>query len=350
MNKPWLNKSFLDIRKNTERDYPPKRKKPWLTGSFPEMEHFHERNYGPLQRGFNNQMSGPNPCGGHRSLNFDILPGSIDCDDGPQELLFILSDDFKCASITQLGGGGVTIDGDPIDYRAKNVTDTLVSNPDTSFIGGDVRNTVVGELDPDEVDSGIDSSIMCFAAEDTCCGGISIACIFTENCGASCDDCDCEDTGADCYADCCQWTESGTPEVMELNDTKQFTCSGGGEWSVTGTGATIDQTGLLSTDGSACGTATVSNSVCGSKEVRIQGNGSAWVPISEEGPFCTSCTFMNCTNTVIEISGMSRMEKVYWCSTSCSGEGCVPSGACTSPCVGTRWLNTIETSTWQCPP
>lgn len=45
--RTWLQKTFLDRRKSTALDYPPKRKKPWRAGSFPEMENFHSGNYDP---------------------------------------------------------------------------------------------------------------------------------------------------------------------------------------------------------------------------------------------------------------------------------------------------------------
>ena len=141
--KPWLQKTFLDRRKSTKRDYPPKRKKPWLSPDFPTMEHFHYSTATPLGRI-------PNPCGGHRSLNFDILPSSVDCNDGNQELVFILSDDFKCASIRQISGSGVTIDGVPIENKPRDVTNNLTPTPETAFIGGDVRNVVVGVFNAED--------------------------------------------------------------------------------------------------------------------------------------------------------------------------------------------------------
>ncbi|MCK5616853.1 hypothetical protein KAR91_84105, partial [Candidatus Pacearchaeota archaeon] len=48
MGKTWLERGFLDRRKSTGIDYPPKRKKIWQNDGFMEMEHFHEGGYRPF--------------------------------------------------------------------------------------------------------------------------------------------------------------------------------------------------------------------------------------------------------------------------------------------------------------
>ncbi len=279
--KPWLGKNIKDIRLSTRRDYPPKRKKPWLHDSFPAMENFHEGNFKPWGR--DPIITGLNPCGGHRSLNFDILPSSIDCDEGDQNLLFILSDDFECVSIEQISGSGVTIGGAPIEKKPRDVTGQLVSNPETAFIGGDVRNTVTGVLTAEET---TDDTIICFEATDTCCGGRSIACIFTDNCG--------------CVLPCDPVPTVTGADTIGLSTTEQYTYNDGRgsvTWSIVwlagGSGATIDQSGLVTTDGAACGTAivTVTDACCGvfSKYVRVgDATTSSWQLVGSEAG-CGTC-------------------------------------------------------------
>lgn len=335
MFKPWLSKSILDITKSTERDYPPKRKKPWLADSFAEMEHFHEQNYIP---GGGNIA--PNPCGGG-SLNFDILPGTIDCDGGAQELVFILSDDFKCASIQQISGSGVTIGKKPIE-KSRDVTDQLTPTPETASIGGDVRNIVVGTLNPE--DAG-DEAIICFEATDTCCGGSSIACIFTENCGEDCSAADCElpsITGGDTT------TTSSTLQMGLTNPQGTVT------WAVSGTDVSIDQSGLVTTGASACGsfTVTATDSCCGNftQEVRVTDSGY-WDIIDT----CNATGSLENTHNCI-IGIYKYVVWTFWscdapCPDTCGNPcdqhypddvcGGIPTTTCTSY---------VQTSEWKCVP
>lgn len=126
--------------------------------------------------------------------------------------------------------------------------------------------------------------------------------------GCDCSTCDCEDTEAGCYASCCGWTESGTFGEMDASDTKQFTCSGGGDWSITGADATIDQTGLVTTGASSCGTIVITNSICGDKEVRVQNN-SHWEEVDScqtlLGETPLPCGIF-CHNNSFEIIGAIR--------------------------------------------
>jgi hypothetical protein len=68
------------------------------------------------------------------------------------------------------------------------------------------------------------------------------------------------------------------PDVVTKPGTYQYSASGGDElfWSVWGQGASIDQTGLVSLDTTACGSFTVTVSGCGYTE-------SKNVPISNAG-------------------------------------------------------------------
>jgi hypothetical protein len=273
-NKPFFNKSFLDIYKSTKRGYPPKDTKLFWADNFLAGEHFNKANFGPLKDGFN---LGNNPCSGRV-----LRPAS----------------QVEWAS----GEGGQPKDGDVKEFQTE--------------VSGAVGN-VIYYMDPfwDDInDAGdkatIDETGLITLEEGVCQGpyppwiiywvcddcGCSSGTIWLEDSSGDCDPCatcDCEDTESDCYAECCSWTESGTPEEMDFSDTKQFTCSGGGDWSITGADATIDQTGLVTTGASSCGTLVITNSICGDKEVRVQGNGSEWVMKSQESclhpPDITPC-------------------------------------------------------------
>ena len=103
-------------------------------------------------------------------------------------------------------------------------------------------------------DDTTDDTIICFRATDICCGGTSVACIFTDNCG----DADCID------ADCSVRSISGPITVAVGND-YQYTYNNPQHenvtWSVigaVGSGGGIDQDGLLTVGSGGCGTITVS--------------------------------------------------------------------------------------------
>lgn len=331
--KPWLGKTFLDIRKSTERDYPPKRKKPWLTGSFPEMEHFHEGNYGPIET-----MLPPDagPCGGHRNLWVIVEPPSLSCVD--TDFSFKVSPDFQCVSVQQL-----FVDDNTVRAVDKNEEDfDEVREVDDLNFGASFK---CGNEDP----------WLTFAVCDCLCGGCSIISVYLDDCEAAGSDITIEvASGSGCTAqynligdpdsafpiidiekrvknNLGEWGEWGAvtpkndllseedgisiggasyceteyrgidncgslvstgvpsksctdcgggdtvsgPGAMNANDTAQYsfnnTDGGTVSWSVSGSGATIDSNGLVTTV-DACGTITVKaeNSCCGdSKNVKI---------------------------------------------------------------------------------
>jgi hypothetical protein len=111
----------------------------------------------------------------------------------------------------------------------------------------------------------------------------------------ACDECGCSQGTIwleDCSADCCVTPCDPVPTVTgssttTTSSTEQYTYNDGQGsvvWSVTGTGASIDQTGLLTTSGSACGMLEVkaTDDCCGefTLDVRVTDNGS-WVLVAE---------------------------------------------------------------------
>ncbi|MCK5603132.1 hypothetical protein KAR91_14710 [Candidatus Pacearchaeota archaeon] len=256
MFKPWLSKNVKDTRRSTERDYPPKRKKPWLAGSFQEMEHFHEETYRPMDYPVVSPKK--DKCAGRvlrpaQGVTWESGEGGIPKDGDVKEFQASVSGAV----------GNVTYYMDPFWSEVNEAGDIATIDPNTGLITLE-ENVCQGSYPPWIIywvcdDCGCSSgTIWLEDSSDDCCGG-----------------CNC-DSSDPCVSDCCI-TEDGAPEEITAGGTKQYYCGGGGEWSVTGTGLSIDQNGLLSADsGTACGTGTVSNTICQDVEVRVQGNGSYW--------------------------------------------------------------------------
>lgn len=326
-------------RQSFEVDHPPKRKKPWRHSTFLGMEMSH----------FSNSL----PWGGRRTTS----PG----DGCAGRVLRPLSQ-----VAWESGEGGLPKDGDVKEFQARvsgavgNVTYSM--DPFWSEVN---ENGDVATIDPltglialeEDICQGPYPPWIIYQVCDDC--GCSSGTIWLEDSSGDCDPCpgcDCEDTGADCYAECCDYTEDGDFEEITAGGTKQYTCSGGGEWSVVGEGLSISVDGLLSADvDDACGTGTVTNSVCGDKTVRVQGNGSVWSTPAETICFKSSGvpTFL-----CMVINGGTRLNYGVACGTSpCTNppfncaqvgdcEASIP-GGCGGSAVCARY---ITRQFWVCPP
>ena len=191
--------------------------------------------------------------------------------------------------------------------------------------------------------------------------------------GDCCGGCDC-DGSEPCVSNCCFTTDAGEIDETTTSTTKQFNCGAGGVWSVVGVGASIDQTGLLTTDGTACGTLTVTNTICGDQEVRVTDSG-VWNLDSDVFTTDGLCTSGGCCNSASAGNGECDVvsggtKTTYTWSNQCccdadsfvenpglppcaSGEGTCPS-PCTCPaalgeCKAYPSVNRTRIYSWDCP-
>lgn len=137
-------------------------------------------------------------------------------------------------------------------------------------------------------------------------------------------------------------TITGASELTKPG-TSQYSASGTvTEWQVTGTGASISQTGLLTLDSTACGMIEISvTGECGGrgcKPVRVTNNG-VWCLISSDyyGGSCTGCsqcTWQNCNCDVVAGGSMTSYYGYSGCRVNSGGSGeCSPPPQ-SSPCTG----------------
>lgn len=262
-------------RQSFEVDHPPKRKKPWRHNTFLGMEMSHFSNSAPW--GDRRTTSPGDGCAGRVLRPLTQVPwergeGGLPKDGDVKE--------FQ----TEVSGavGNVTYSMDPFWSEVNENGDIAAIDPITGLITLE-ENVCQGPYPP---------WIIYFVCDDC---GCSSGTIWLEDSSGDCLDCEeCDCDGADdCVADCCM-TESGTPEEMDVSDTKQFTCGGGGVWSVSGTDVTIDQTGLVTTGAAACGLITVSNTVCQDRVVRVQGAASGWIFVSSNSSGCPCSASSEC--------------------------------------------------------
>jgi hypothetical protein len=349
MFKPWLSKNIRDITRSTKKDYPPKRKKPWLAGNFAEVENYHEGTYRPFP--------------------YPVLPRQVKGDGCAGRSLTVLTQ-------TEWGSGegGIPRDGDVKEFqtRVSGAVGDVTYSMDPFFSevneNGDIAviDPATGLITLEEgVCQGSYPPWIIYSACDNC--GCASGTIWLEDSSGDCldcTDCDCE-SADDCVSDCCL-TEDGTDYEIGRNDTKQYFCPGsGGVWSVTGTGASIDQNGLLTTDGTACGTITVHHSVCQDKQVRVIGFGQ-WSVISSDtggvsGPTCAhiadacanahtgSSSPQDCVIGVLRYTGTYRCKFINCPECSIFGPS-VPScwpDTCTSGNI--QYVNQLSIYEWICP-
>lgn len=255
--KPWETKSVLDVRKSTKKDYPPKRKLPSHNESFTEMEQYHHDNFSPwgehpIARKVRDNCRG-------RVLR-PVTQETWGCEGRVRQL----EDAPPQFQVGASGGiGALTYSIDPRWREVNEAGDQVTIDGSGVLQIGDEETIVCSDGWPPWI---------IYKVCDDC--GCSHGTIWLEDCSGDCLDCDaCDcDSEDDCVADCC-FTSEGPVDETTTNTTKQFSCSQSGTWDVTGTGATIDQTGLLTTDGTACGTLVVSHTGCGDQEVRVTDNG-----------------------------------------------------------------------------
>jgi len=335
--KPWLQKTFLWRTKSTDIDYPPKRKKPWLGGSFPELEQFHYGNY-PLPW---------DPDG-------DTTPGGVASDVGGPPW--------------DTPPGGPPDPGLPRPPGCAGRTLRLFSDADCQGLGILVTG-VVGTL---RIESGFNLS-PCTNGEDVEISGGDLS--IPDDCCFNgdtidfwyCDDCGCgyaivniPDCDNNCdpvpYVD-------GSDEILK-NDSKQYTLinkNGAVTWSVSGTGATITQTGLLTTI-NACGVivVTATDSCCGvfNKSVRVT-DGGYWTQIAaaySDNCYSTGCLLSNvtCTQGAYKYDSTWRVKETGgYCHDADVDTGCNSRPGSVGSCAwagedvyldfGTIWL-------WSCTP
>lgn len=353
--KPFESKSLMDQRKSTKRDWPPKRKLPSYNETFAEMEQYHYDNYQPW---------GEHPIA--RKVR-DNCRGRV---------LRPLS------QVTwESGTGGIPKDGDVKEFQASvsgaigEVTYSLDSRWREVNEEGDVATIDPGTgliSLPEGACQGAWPPWLIYFVCDDC--GCSSGTIWLEDSSGDCLDCetcDCEDTEADCYDDCCGWTESGTEQATTQGDTKTFTCAGGGEWSLAGAGlngSTILD-GVLSVSGTACGTIEVINSICGSRFVAVTDSGK-WVFDSDTdygssiiiAGGCTAISGGNCTVTTpvyqtkswwtsrcacngstVELEGLPSCASS---SISCTPTAC---GGGNDPCLRYDYITRQFINKWGCP-
>ena len=331
--KPFESKSLMDKRKSTKKDYPPKRKLPSNNESFTEMEQYHYDNYRPW---------GENPiairtkdsCQGRVLRPLSQVEWPSGEGGSPKE------GDIKEFQTSVSGAvGSVAYSMDPFFSEVNENGDIATIDPNTGLITLE-EGVCQGAYPP----------WIIYNVCDDC--GCSSGTIWLEDSSGDCldcDDCDCDDTGSDCYAECCMIT-IGPIDETTTSTTKQFSCGGGGVWSVTGVGASIDQTGLLTTDGTACGTLIVSNTVCQDQEVRVTDSGQ-WSFVSMLCGTSDGCGGGGIVHDTPE--GANRITYCVDCVVDCSTYtcGCVSSPPASGFCAGqgrqngARWIKLYE---WVC--
>lgn len=144
-------------------------------------------------------------------------------------------------------------------------------------------------------------------------------------------------------------TISGT-ETITRNSSAQYTASGcpsNVEWSVSGTGATISSTGLLTVGATACGTLTITAtcSACGTSAtqyVRVT-DAEQWVLINT----ITSCTNAS-SRSVTKISGNTKYIDYLITTANCPAGDC-PNNRCLLLCIcPTNGLCYTVATGWTC--
>ena len=333
--KPWLSKNFLQMMQwSNVRDYPPKRKKPWLFDNFMEMEEIHSDHMEETFKLPNDpplppppdipqdpEDVEPDPCEGDRSLWVIANPSPVDCDvDTGFSLIF--SPDFKCIELTQAF----------FDEDGPKIVDS---------VGNDLRHPtnaedIIGGL---KLEKGCDDppSITLWVS-DCLCGGQSSVDISLDNCGADCD----------------SVFLLGFDTILS-NSVKQYQLinlppdAGSVQWAVIGTGASIDQDGLLTTSG-ACGALRViaNSSCCGVFDMYVKvTNDGVWAETS------VLCDHGSGTLSCYDYSSTVHRRLYEWACLVEPHCGAYTPPPCWFPSCGivenvrTRY---VANEAWQCPP
>ena len=334
---PWLPSHFLQqMYFSNVRDYPPKREKPWMS-DFLESEEIHSDHFDDPWTDLSGDPPLPpppdipqkpgdpgdlDPCAGPRSLWVLVSPNpTVDCavDTG---FSLIVSPDFKCIELTQ---AFFDEDGPKIVDSAGNTLEHPTNAED-----------IIGGL---KLEKGCNDPLwITLWVCDCLCGGCSTATIWLDNCGTDCD----------------AVFVSG-PSTIAVNGAGQYALinfppeAEQVQWDVIGTGASIDQNGLLTTSG-ACGTLTITatSDCCGAKTKKVVVLDGVWV----ETPICGSVETGSWCDVTHGISSYTR----YWetfcgSSESCGDAPCNPT-KCTSEYT---WYPDSATSKiakfdWECAP
>lgn len=343
--KPWVADNFLQqMSWSSKRDYPPKVKKLWRFGSFMEMEEIHSDHMAfpwsdvddPLPPSPDIPQDGDevdiDPCAGDRSLWVVANPSSVDCSSSTTFSL-VFSPDFQCVAIQQAF----------FDENGPKIVDELGNTLEHATNVEDI----IGEL---KLEKGCeDPPWINFWVCDCLCGGCSYVSIWLENCGT-----DCEAVFV-----------AGLTQISSYSVTQYSLANfSAGEvvWSVIGGGATIDQNGLLTTEG-ACGTVSViaTTDCCGavSQPVQITDDG-LWVQASIEyqGPGCPIGIDYGddeCETVIEGVPGESAFTKtVYTCRVAELGYelpgDCLYCPCPPSPFYNSIWSSSITIFNWECTP
>jgi hypothetical protein len=313
--RPWNHSNFMDVGRVRGRTYPPKDAQPWRYHSYPEMEYFvgeNEPEAGPLPipnvTPIDPSVPTKDICAG-RSLLAVATPSTVECRSG---------EGISLGTVGAIGGVTWTL-LDPLNNAMSMEDPAIPLNPCAGTNGGFIT----------------------FAACDECCrlyGGGATVSVFIEAC----------DTPA-CDGPYIEITGVSVDETVQ-DTTKQYGVNnsvGTIAWSVSGVGATISDTGLLTTDENACGTLTVSAEDCCSsatQEVRVTDSGF-W----SELPLICSVYDPACNSVCTVIEGGHKTEYTYRIHSDpdfdCFYCGC-------APCYDAdyHWVCQIKEWKWECLP
>jgi len=301
--KPWLQKTFLGRSKVTGIDYPPKRKKPWLSGNFAELEQFHYGTYDFPWDPYDGGFDGGTPPGS--DIPWDTP------EDGPPNPDPDTPLPSECADRTLSLWADVDCDNFAFTVYGAVGEVSIIPGFDMSPCGSDEDINFIVTSSGGGVD----------LPDDCCFNGDSIDFFYCDDCGCgykiidfpNCTDC----TPTPSVDGAGTIVSTGGSEQYSLLDSKGFIL-----WSVSGTGASIDQTGLLTTDG-ACGTLTVkaTDSCCGefTKEVKVIDSGY-WEQVSATGDDCVTTHPINCFTPTDATLSLTRTKYEY---ANCGGGGLI---------------------------
>ena len=247
--KPFESKSVLDIRKSTKISYPPKRALPSNNGSFTEMEHYHYDNYDPF---------GEHPIAKDVEDNCEgrvlrpITQETWECTGEARQP----GDDPPQFQVGATGGiGALRYSLDPRWREVNEAGDQVTIDGNGVLQIGDEETIVCSDGWPPWI---------IYRVCDDC--GCSFGTIWLEDCSGDC-----------CTVPCDPLPEVSGADTIGLSSSAQYTLDGAQgivTWGLSGgSGASIDSDGLVTTTGSACGTAEVkgTDSCCGefTKNIRL---------------------------------------------------------------------------------
>ena len=323
-------------RQSFEVDHPPKKKKPWRHSTFLGMEMSH--------------FSNATPWGGRRATS----PG-----DGcagrvlrpAQAVTWECGGDFPKEFQAEVSGavGNVTFSMDPFWSDINENGDKAIIDLSSGLITIDAEEEVCqGQYPP---------WIIYFVCDDC---GCSSGTIWLEDCSADCDAC----IGADCGLPVLSGADTIGPDTTgqyALDDDQ-----GDVSWAISGSGFSIDQTGLVTTS-SACGSAdiTATDSCCGEFTKRIRSTVGVWNTISSESGGINGVGCVATGDTCANAHGASGplqdcivdglRYKGNWrcmfenCAVDCDTFGPAVPACWPNPCgANIQYVHTLEILEWIC--